>query len=112
VLPDAGSKPAWETLGRTTGEHQASHSFPPAIPRINPHSLLDRLTLPWKKTKQNNWMINKELKTTTQQRGRGAVSTPEKGGGARSWSQRELSVNKGWKCRRADSGRLISCCLK
>jgi hypothetical protein len=68
-------------IQQTTGEHQTSCSIPPAIPGINQHSPLGRLNPP-RKTKQNktkNW-INKELKTNTQQRGWGAVSTPEKGG--------------------------------
>jgi hypothetical protein len=43
TLPDTGSKPAWETFGKPTGEHQVSHSFPPATPKINQHSLLGRL---------------------------------------------------------------------
>jgi hypothetical protein len=56
--------------------------------------------------------INKELKTNTQQRGRVAESTPEKREGARSISPHKLSVNKCWKDRRADSGWVISRCLK
>jgi hypothetical protein len=44
--PDAGSKPAWETFGRPTGEHQTSRGIPPATPRINQHSPLDRLFPP------------------------------------------------------------------
>jgi hypothetical protein len=104
---DTYSKPAWEKLGRPTGEHQASHGFPPATPGINQHIPLSRLP-PNKKT----WTINKELETKTQQRGRVAESAPEKGGGARSWSFQELSVNKGWKGRRANNGPVINHSLK
>jgi hypothetical protein len=44
----------------------------------------------------------------TQQRGQGAVSTQENGVEARTRSPQELSVNKDWKDRRADSGLVIS----
>jgi hypothetical protein len=47
-----------------------------------------------------------------QQRVWGALSTPEKGREVRNWSWCDLSVNKDWKGRRADSGWVISCCLK
>jgi hypothetical protein len=47
-----------------------------------------------------------------QQRGQCALSAPEKGGEARSRFQYELSVNKDWKDRRADSRQVISHCLK
>jgi hypothetical protein len=49
--------------------------YPPAC-GINQHSPLDRLTPPCKKKKKRT--INKELKTSTQQRGQEAESTPEK----------------------------------
>jgi hypothetical protein len=48
----------------------------------------------------------------TQQRGQGAVSTQENGVEARTRSPQELSVNKDWKDRRADSGLVISHGLK
>jgi hypothetical protein len=54
--------------------------------------------LPTKKKKKS---LNKKG-TNTQQRGLGAVSLPEKGGGARSLSLHKLSVSKSWKGRRAD----------
>jgi hypothetical protein len=58
-----------------------SHGILPATPGINQHRPLGRLTLlPTKK----NSTINMELKTNTQKRGRGAISTLEKGGEARS----------------------------
>jgi hypothetical protein len=52
--PDTGSKPAWKTYGRSTGEQQASRDTPTATPGINQHSTLDRLTPPHpaKKNKQ------------------------------------------------------------
>jgi hypothetical protein len=43
---DTGSKPAWETFVRPTGEHQESRGFPPSTPRINQHGPLGRLTPP------------------------------------------------------------------
>jgi hypothetical protein len=46
-----------------------------------------------------------------QLRGWGAVSAPEKEGRARSWSPCELSVNKGWRDRRANSRQVTSHCL-
>jgi hypothetical protein len=46
MLLDAGSKPAWETFGRPTGEHQASCGIPPATHRISWHSPLGRLIPP------------------------------------------------------------------
>jgi hypothetical protein len=42
--PDTGSKPAWETFSRPTGEYQASCGIPPATPGINQHNPLGRLT--------------------------------------------------------------------
>jgi hypothetical protein len=36
--PDTGSKPAWETFGRPTGEHQASFGILTATPGIKEHS--------------------------------------------------------------------------
>jgi hypothetical protein len=114
VPPDMGSNPVWETFGRPRSEHQASCGILPATLGINQHSSLGRLNLrPTKnQTNKENWTINKEQKTNTQQRVQGAVSAPEKKGEARSWSPCELSVNKGWKSRRADSRLVISCCLK
>jgi hypothetical protein len=53
---DVGSKPAWETLGRPPGEHQASRSFSPTTRRINQHSPWADRPLPHKKKK--NWTIN------------------------------------------------------
>jgi hypothetical protein len=47
-----------------------------------------------------------------QQRGCCTVSTPGKGGVARSWSLCKLLVNKSWKGRRAKSRHVISWCLK
>jgi hypothetical protein len=53
--PDAGSKPAWETFGRQTGEHQAPCGIPSATPEINQHSPLGRMTpQPCKKKILNN----------------------------------------------------------
>jgi hypothetical protein len=109
--PHAGSKPVWETSGRPTGEQQASCGIPSANHGIKQHSSLDRLTpLPHKKQKQKqkktHWIINKEHATE------GAVSAPEKGVGARSWSLPELSITKDWKGRRAYNGWVISRCLK
>jgi hypothetical protein len=52
VMPDTGSKLAWETFSRPTGEHQASCGIPPATPGINQHSPLGRLTPQQKKTEQ------------------------------------------------------------
>jgi hypothetical protein len=52
------------------------------------------------------------VKTSTQQRGRVAESTWEKGAGARSSSLLELLVNKGWKGRKVNSRWVISHCLK
>jgi hypothetical protein len=64
LLPDAGSKPAWETSGRPTAEHQASHGIPTATPGINQHSPLDRLTPPpSKKTKQNKKTLSNKQGT-------------------------------------------------
>jgi hypothetical protein len=111
TLPDASSKPAWETSSRPTGEQQASRGIPTATPGIKQHGSLDRLAPP-PPPKKNNWIINKDLKRNVQQRGRGAVSTPEKEEGARSWTLYELPVNKGWKGRRANNGQVISHCLK
>jgi hypothetical protein len=65
-----------------TGENQASRSILPAIPGINQHSTLGRLT--HTPAKKKNRTINKELKTNTQQRGAVAESALEKGGRARS----------------------------
>jgi hypothetical protein len=116
TLPDTGSKPAWETFSRPTGETQMSHSIPPATPTRNQHSSLGRLTTPpptkQQQQQQKTWTINKELKTNTQQRGRNSERAPKKGGEARSWSLHELSVNKCWKGRRADRRWEISCFLK
>jgi hypothetical protein len=109
VPPDAGSKPAWETFGRPTDEHQAPCSISPATPRINQHRPLGRLTPPAKK---KNWIINNELKTTHSRVGGIAQSALEKGGEARSWSPHKLSVNKGWKGKRTNSRPVISRCLK
>jgi hypothetical protein len=94
-----------------TGEHQASHSIPPATPGINQHSPMGRLTLPPTKKQTKSWAIYKELKTNTQERDRVAESPLEKRGEARSWSH-EFSVNKDWKGRRANSRWVISRCLK
>jgi hypothetical protein len=72
-----------ETFSRPIGEHQASCDISPASPGINQHGPLGRLTPhPAKKKKKNR--ISKELKTNSQQRGKGAVSAPETGGEARS----------------------------
>jgi hypothetical protein len=94
-----------------TSECQASCNIPPATLGINQHSYLGRLTPTLQK---KTWRVNNELKTNTQWRGWGAVSSPEMGcgGRARSRSPRELSVNKGWKGRRADSKLGINHCLK
>jgi hypothetical protein len=67
-----------------TGEHQALHGISPATPRINQHSPLGRLTAyptnsPPKKNPKN-WTINKELKTSTQQRAEVAESALLQGG--------------------------------
>jgi hypothetical protein len=97
TLPDAGSKPSWETSGRTTGVLQPSHGIPIATPGINQHSPLDRQspTLQIKKI-----IINKELKRT-QQREWGAVSAPEGGQGkelisVQTFSKQRLERQKGW----------------
>jgi hypothetical protein len=71
-------------LADQTGEHLASRGISPATLGINQHRPLGRLTLPHPCKKKKTWTINKELKTNTQQRGRAAESTPEKGGGAMS----------------------------
>jgi hypothetical protein len=42
----------------------------------------------------------------------GCCKCTRKGGGARNWSPCKLSVNKDWKGRRAESGQVITCCLK
>jgi hypothetical protein len=106
--PDAGSKPAWETFGRPTSEPQESWQYSPGINQHSPWADWHPLPPP---TPQKKW-INNNLKTSTQQRGWDTESTPEKWGGARSWSPLELSINKGWKSRRADSRPVISCFLK
>jgi hypothetical protein len=76
--------------------------YSPATPRINQHTPW-QTDAPSKTNKQKTWTINKELKANTQQRGGVAGSTPERRGEARSWSPYKLSVNKGWKGRRANS---------
>jgi hypothetical protein len=83
--------------------------FPQTTPEINQHSALGRLTplMQKEKTEQTrNWKL-------TYRRGGGNTgSAPEKGGGARNWSPHKLSVNKGWKGRKGNSGLLISHYLK
>jgi hypothetical protein len=59
-LPDASSKPTWETFGRPIGEHQASCSVPPATPGINQHSPLGRLTPMPRKQQQQQQQQNPE----------------------------------------------------
>jgi hypothetical protein len=88
-------------LADQIGECLASCGIPPATPGINQHSPLSRLT-----------PQHTHTKTNTQQRGGVAESVLEKEKEARSHSPHELSVNKEWKGRRANSGCVISCCLK
>jgi hypothetical protein len=78
ALPDASSKPAWETSSRPTGEQQESCGIPTATPRVNQHSPLGKLTLPPSKKKKKPW-INKELKRNRQQKGQNALGAPEEG---------------------------------
>jgi hypothetical protein len=62
TLPDTGSKPAWETLGRPTGEHQASCSIPSATPGINQHSPLGRLTAPTSAKQQQQQKTEQQMR--------------------------------------------------
>jgi hypothetical protein len=76
TMPDTGSKPAWETSGRQTGEQISVTWYSHGHPWINQHSPLDRLIpCPANKKKLNK---NKKLKSNMQQRGQGALSAPEK----------------------------------
>jgi hypothetical protein len=106
VLPAIGSKPAWKTFSKqqvSTKNHIVSlqAAYPPGQTDSPPAT-----------KKKKNWTINKELKTNKHQRCRVAENAPEKWGGTRSRYIQELSVNKGWKDRIADSRQVISCCLK
>jgi hypothetical protein len=78
-------------LGRHLVDQQVSTKYscgiPTATPGINLHSPVDRLTFhPANKqtNKKLNNELNKELKINMQQRGCCTVSTPGKGGVARS----------------------------
>jgi hypothetical protein len=71
-------------IRQTKRWNQASHSFPPATPRIDQHNPMGRLT-PHTHTKIWSWKTNKEQKTHTQHWDWVAKSTWEKRGGARSW---------------------------
>jgi hypothetical protein len=59
-LPATNSKPASETFGRPTGEHQASNGIPTVSPRMNQHnSPLGRLT-PLPPNKKQQQLNNKQ----------------------------------------------------
>jgi hypothetical protein len=82
ALPDASSKPAWETSSRPTGEQQESCGIPTATPRVNQHSPLGKLTLPPSKKKKK--ALNKQG-TKKEQAAEGAECSrcTRGGGGAR-----------------------------
>jgi hypothetical protein len=73
--------------------------YSPSHPWDKPTQLLGKTNHPLKKKRT----IKKELKNNTQQRGRVVESASEKGGRARRWYTLELSINKGWKGRMANS---------
>jgi hypothetical protein len=56
-----------------------AHVIPTATPGINQQRPLDRLTPATRKLKKKKQIIYKELKRNMQQRGQGALSTPEQG---------------------------------
>jgi hypothetical protein len=74
---------------RPTGEQIHNTLYSQAIPRKDQHSPLDRLTPALQKKKLNN---KQETEKDKQQRGWGALSALEKGGGERSCSPRKLSA--------------------
>jgi hypothetical protein len=89
IPPDTGSKPAWESSGRPTGEHQTSCGIPTATPGINQHCPLDRLTPYFAKKELNNKQgIEKECEAERV----GCCKLTGKGRWARSWSSPELSI--------------------
>jgi hypothetical protein len=75
--------PASNLLGRHRPTGEQISNTPTATPGVNLHSPLDRLTFAPPHTQKN--MNNKQrTEKDMQQRGWGALATPEKGGGARS----------------------------
>jgi hypothetical protein len=98
--------PALNLLGRypayQTGEHQASHGIPPGSPGINQHSP----HTDWPPHPQKKKNLNNKQGTEREHAAEwaGCCQHSGEGGGARSWSPQELSVNKGWKGRRSNNG--------
>jgi hypothetical protein len=87
-----------------------SGSIPIATLLINQHSGLDRLTpCPTKKKKKKKQGTEKKY---VAEEARCAKHTGERGRCKELISLQDLSVNKDWKSRRADSGWVISHCLK
>jgi hypothetical protein len=102
-LPHTGSKPAWETFGRPTGEQQASPSIPTAMLGINQHS-------PWTDwpphpTEQNKKNLNNKQGTEKEYAAEGTSCTELTGEGGRSkklismwtFSKQKLERQKGWQ---------------
>jgi hypothetical protein len=103
VPSDTSSKPAWETFGIPSGEHQASHSIPPATPGIHQHSPWADWPPPHKKINKNKQIeLNNKQETAKEQAAKGTGCSKHTGEGekgkellsARTFSKQRLERQK------------------